>query len=96
MLNLNILSVLCLFYTTNIQKEKTSCFSGGRFGCRFLYDVNVTACKIYKLYQSFNFLQNVIKMQTIIQTNIHFQISIINSVMENLYLEDILGAIMNF
>ena len=35
-------------------------------------------------------------MQANIQTNIHFQIGVINSIVRNLYLVDILDAILNF
>ena len=41
-------------------------------------------------------LQDLIKMQTNIQTNIYFQISEFHSIVGNLYLVDILDAILNF
>ena len=41
-------------------------------------------------------LQGLIKMQTNIQTNIHFQISEIHPIAGNLYLVDILDAFLNF
>ena len=66
-------------------------FSGGHFGCHLKYD-NFTACK----YISFNNHITSFQDSTSIQTNIRFQISVFNSVVGNLYLVDILDAILNF
>ena len=50
--------------------------------------------KIFNRHRPLTSLNYLIKMQTHIQTNIHFQISVI--IVGNLYLEDILDAILNF
>ena len=70
-------------------------FSGGHFGCHLKYD-NFTACKNISFNNHITSFQDLIKMQTSIQTNIRFQISVFNSVVGNLYLVDILDAILNF
>ena len=88
----------CLFYSNNIQKEKKlwCCFSGGHFGCHLKYDIILQLAKNVSFISPITSLQDLIKIQTNIQTNIHFPISVIDFLVGNLYMVDILDAILNF
>ena len=94
---MNHVAFLCIFYKNIIQKEKKlcCCFSSGHFGCHLKYD-NFTASKKISFNSPITSLQDLIKMQTNIPTNMHFQISVIGCIVRNLYLVDILDVIVNF